>query len=245
MKLLVLGGTREANTLASTLIREGHDPTTSLAGRTKEPIPPKGRFRVGGFGGAEGLAAFLTETQFDALIDATHPFATTISQNASIAARSTGTPFVCLWRKPWKRHNDDDWRAVASVPEAATLLPAGSKTLVALGRQHVNPFFARTDCRLVLRSIEPIEAGSGLEHVETVLARPSSRAGHEANFMRDNGITHIVSRNSGGAGAYAKIEAARMLRLPIFMIDRPEPPEPHVNSIGEVIQWARTLPPRF
>ena len=242
MKLLILGGTREANALASLLIERGYDVMTSLAGRTREPRPPIGQFRVGGFGGVEGLAEHLMEEGFDALIDATHPFAQTITSNAIQAARLTNLPLMALWREPWARREGDDWRMVATIMEAAAALPSNSKPLIALGRQHVAPFLERTDLQLVLRSIEPISRIEGLPNVTAVRARPASESSEEARFMGDVGVTHVVSRNSGGAGAYAKIEAARMLGLPVIMIARAASPEAYVGTIDEMVQWVEGLP---
>ncbi|MGW6461504.1 precorrin-6A/cobalt-precorrin-6A reductase, partial [Streptomyces sp. NPDC055078] len=89
--ILILGGTAEARQLAAELTgRAGTAVTTSLAGRVAHPRLPPGGVRIGGFGGADGLAGWLREHAVDAVVDATHPFATTISAHAARAAAATG-----------------------------------------------------------------------------------------------------------------------------------------------------------
>ena len=241
MRLLLLGGTREAVELAECLEADGHAITLSLAGRTREPRAANVETRMGGFGGAEGLAAFLAHGAFDALIDATHPFAATISANASLACETVGVPRMALHRPAWERRKGDDWRSAPDVPAAAAALPGGGHALLALGRQHLAPFLAREDLRLTARMIEaPDEAVAA--RMEIVRGRPSTDPGEEAAFLARLGVTHVVSRNSGGAGAYAKIEAARTLGLPVVMIDRPPPPSPpRVGTVGEVMTWLGSL----
>ena len=243
MRLLLLGGTREAAALAAACVEAGHHPLTSLAGRTREPRPVMGEVRTGGFGGAEGLAAFLHEGGFDALVDATHPFAAAISANAARAAAEAGTPRVVLVRPAWAPERGDDWRHVPDLETAATALPRGAHALLALGRQHLAPFLARADVRFTARMIEASDMP--LPGIAIVRARPSADPDKEAGFLRARGITHLVSRNAGGPGAYAKIAAARMLGLPVVMVARPPaPPPPHAGSVGAVMAWlASSHPP--
>ncbi|WP_037661186.1 precorrin-6A/cobalt-precorrin-6A reductase, partial [Streptomyces aurantiacus] len=97
--VLVLGGTTEARRLAAALAaRPGVRVTTSLAGRVSRPAALDGDVRVGGFGGPDGLADWLREHRVTALVDATHPFAATISAHAARAANATGVPALALRR---------------------------------------------------------------------------------------------------------------------------------------------------
>lgn len=219
-KILILGGTREAAELARALTDEGCDVTTSLAGRTKEPAPLAGKVRVGGFGGGTGLAEHLQAEGYTKVIDATHPFATTISANAVSACKLAGIPLEVRTRKPWIRHPDDLWIEVASLGEAANALPANARVLLALGRQHIDAFLERADCHFVIRMVDPPVEPLGFGSYESLASRPSSKPEDEVHLLQQHGITHIVARNSGGEGAYAKIVAARMLQLPVIMIGR-------------------------
>lgn len=223
-RVLILGGTREALACAQERVQAGDDVLTSLAGRTREPVPPAGRVRTGGFGGAEGLADFLREHAIDVLIDATHPFAVTISRNAREASRRTGVPLTVIERTPWQEVKGDRWERVSAIEDAVARVPAGARVLLALGSQHIAPFAARTDVHFVVRMIDAPSDPMPFASSTLLLQRPSADWRDEADMLTMHEVDCIVCRNSGGAGAYAKIEAARRLSLPIIMIARPEPP---------------------
>ena len=220
--ILILGGTREAADLARDLVAAAPEARviTSLAGRTREPAPLAGEVRTGGFGGVEGLARYLTENNVTRLIDATHPFARRISANALEASRITGVPLDIRTRKPWERQAGDTWTEVATLDQARAAIPSGARVLLALGSQHIGVFASREDVHFVVRMIDPPGAPLGLPDYALVLGRPGDTAAVEAMLMIAHSITHIVCRNSGGQAAYAKIEAARDLRLPVIMVGR-------------------------
>ena len=219
-KILILGGTREAAALARELAGQGLDVTTSLAGRTKEPAPLEGKLRIGGFGGAEGLATYMKEEGFTRVIDATHPFAKTISANAAKACELAGLSLDIRTRAPWRKHPDDIWIDVASLEDAANALPSGARVLLALGRQYLDAFHDRRDCHFVIRMVDQPDQPLPFASYEILAAKPSIDPDEEATLFRHHGITHIVCRNSGGEGAYAKIVAARMIGLPVIMVVR-------------------------
>lgn len=220
--ILILGGTKEAAELAASLVRDHPDwrVVTSLAGRTKEPEPVAGEVRSGGFGGIDGLLAYLRAEGVTRLIDATHPFARRISQNANEAARRAGIPLERRDRPPWKRQPGDAWIEVASLEAARDAIPPGARVLLALGSQHIAPFADRTDVHFVVRMVDPPETPLALADHCLVVGHPGRTAVDETALLAEHAITHIVCRNSGGDGAYAKIEAARMLALPVIMIAR-------------------------
>src|ERR1700761_8077927 len=121
-QLLILGGTAEATALArATLTRFGDDisGTTSLAGRTERPGPIPGQVRIGGYGGAPGLAAYRAAPGIDRLTDATHPFAARISVEARQACEMAGVPRLTLLRPAWRRHPLDRWIGGADMTRAA------------------------------------------------------------------------------------------------------------------------------
>ncbi|MFZ2101089.1 MAG: cobalt-precorrin-6A reductase [Oricola sp.] len=220
--VLILGGTREAAELAAELVRDHPDwrVVTSLAGRTKEPKPLAGEVRIGGFGGAEGLAAWIVQERVTRLIDATHPFARQISANAKAAAALACVPLEIRTRQPWTRKPGDDWIEVASLEEACAAIPPKARVLLALGSQHIAPFASHTDVHFLVRMVDPPEAPLPLPSHELVLGLPRATPDDEIALLQAHAVTHIVCRNSGGDGAYAKIEAARALRLPVIMISR-------------------------
>jgi precorrin-6A/cobalt-precorrin-6A reductase len=219
-KILILGGTAEARLLAAKLIEEGHSVTTSLAGRTVDPVLPDGAVRIGGFGGAEGLASYLREEGFDRMIDATHPFARRISENAIKASAMSGIPLEQRLRPRWQKQPGDRWKAVRTLNAAADALPVGATVFLALGRQHLDAFAGRNDCRFVIRMVDPPETPLGFANHMLVLGKPASDPEREADLFTARGITHLVCRNSGGPAGYAKIIAARRLALPVIIIER-------------------------
>ncbi len=220
-KWLILGGTEQAAALAARLVNQGEvEVVTSLAGRTSDPAPLAGAVRIGGFGGIDGLVRYLRENDIAQVIDATHPFATRISRNAVAACGETGISLQVLDRPEWRRQPGDDWREVASLEAAATALPAGAKIFLALGRQYLQAFAARTDCHFVVRMIDPPATPLPFARFDLLLGRASADAGAEAALFERHHITHLVCRNSGGEAGYGKVLAARELGLPVVMLGR-------------------------
>ncbi|MCK5167788.1 MAG: precorrin-6A/cobalt-precorrin-6A reductase, partial [Rhodospirillaceae bacterium] len=124
-KILILGGTTESRQLASALDERFGDNAqiiSSLAGRTKNAAPIAGEVRVGGFGGEEGLASYLKSENINLVIDATHPFAEQISNNAAVAANKIGVPRVLLQRPSWQLPENCDALFVPDMAEAASIV---------------------------------------------------------------------------------------------------------------------------
>lgn len=224
--ILILGGTREAADLARDLVASRPEARviTSLAGRTREPAPVAGEVRTGGFGGTRGLARFLADNAVTRLIDATHPFARQISANAATAATIAGVALEVRSRQPWQRQPADDWIEVATLTEARDAIPPDARVLLALGSQHIDLFRTRDDVHFVVRMVDPPGAPLALPDHTLVLGRPGDTAAVETMLLVTHAITHIVCRNSGGTAAYAKIEAARQMRMPVILISRETEP---------------------
>ncbi len=239
--ILVLGGTTEARELAGALAaRHGTRVTTSLAGRVRRPGPVAGEVRVGGFGGAEGLAAWLREQRVDAVVDATHPFAATITANAARASTATGVPLVVLRRPGWQPGPGDRWHPVPSTEAAADLLPRlGHRVFLTTGRLGLAPFAHLTEQRFVVRSVEPPEPPMP-PHTEVLLARGPFPVPDETELLRHHHIDVLVTKNSGGTATTAKLTAARALSLPVIIINRPPLP-PGVTRTRDVGTTLRIL----
>ena len=222
--VLILGGTRDAVDLASLLDEAGFAVTTSLAGVTRSPVIPKGSVRSGGFGGSAGMAAYLKDTGFAALVDATHPFAAQISASGHEAAKLAGIPYVRLERPCWLPQAGDKWISVADVRSAIDALPANAKVFLTIGRKAVTQFMARPDLTGLARMIElppsPLEQGWTV-----MLARPPFAVEDEKALMELESVTHLVTKNAGGELTSSKLVAARELGLPVIMIERPTKPD--------------------
>jgi len=235
MRILILGGTEEARQLADALVGMGHEVTTSFAGTTADPILPKGEVRSGGFGGTRGLSNFLVSNGIQRLVDATHPYAVMMSTHAVEAANQTGVKLVRLHRPPWKEPQYAFWHHVQSPDEAAAGLPRGARVLLTVGHAKLEIYLARTDCSFVVRSIEPPEKALPV-NARSLLARPPFFVGGETELMQYEGITHLITKNSGGVQTEAKLKAAEQLRLAVVMIARPRLPEAHeAPTVGRAI----------
>jgi len=244
MRLLILGGTADASALAKVLANDARfKPTLSLAGRTVSPATPPIPFRIGGFGGADGLAAYLHNERIDALIDATHPFAARISANAVKAAEASGVPLASLARPAWVQRDGDRWISVPSPEAAAAALGETRRgVFLTVGRLELPAFAAAPQHRYVARVIDRPEGVPLPPDLAFIEARGPYDAEAELRLMHEGGFDVIVSKNSGGAATYGKIEAARALGLPVVMIERPEKPAGHgLGSPAEAMAWLETL----
>ncbi|MBH0237891.1 cobalt-precorrin-6A reductase [Methylobrevis albus] len=224
-RILLLGGTAEADAIARDLSgRPGIAALISLAGRTAEPRPQALPTRVGGFGGADGLAAFLAAERIDLLVDATHPFAARISANAAAAAAATGVPLFRLARPAWQAEPGDRWTVVGDNAAAVAALGAAPRRVfLTIGRLGLADFAAAPQHHYLVRSIDPPEGGVPLPDHRLLLARGPFDAGAEAALIAAERIDVLVTKNSGGPLTYGKIVAARRLGLPVVLVAPPPP----------------------
>jgi precorrin-6A/cobalt-precorrin-6A reductase len=239
-KILILGGTTEARILAERLSgRAGLDVTLSLAGRTVSPARQPVPVRSGGFGGAAGLAAYLSSERVDAMIDATHPYATVISANAAAAAGAGGVPFLVLQRPPWVAVAGDQWTDVSDVREAvATLGKPTRHVFVTLGRNELAPFVNAPQHHYLIRSVDPVDPPLPLPHVNYVTGRGPFAESDDRALMDAHRIDVVIAKNSGGAATYGKIAAARALGLAVIMLRRPAAPAaPSVTTVEAALAW--------
>ncbi len=241
MRLLILGGTTEGSALAHAMAGQaGIHAILSLAGRTENPKEPPIPFRIGGFGGADGLMAFLVEERIDAVIDATHPFAERISANAADAAARTGRPLAVFSRAPWREREGDDWRHVPDLDGAARALgkPA-RRVFLTSGRLGLSAFRQAPQHHYLVRSIDPPAPQDCPPDCEVILARGPFDGDGETALMRRYGIEVLVSKNSGGAAGAGKLDAARALNIPVVMVDRPQVKRVGTvfTGLGDVLAW--------
>jgi precorrin-6A/cobalt-precorrin-6A reductase len=240
MKLLVLGGTAEARALCGALAgRESFDVTLSLAGRTATPRDQGVPTRVGGFGGVDGLAAYLRDEKIDALIDATHPYADTISANAAQAAAQAGVKLLALRRPAWTMQPGDQWIEVGGIDDAVEALGAAPRRVfLALGRNDIDAFASAPQHTYLVRSVDPVDPPLSVPHAIYLTARgPFSEADDHALLERYR-IDVIVAKNSGGEASYGKIAAARALHLAVLMLKRPALSDARsVETVEEVLAW--------
>lgn len=230
-RILILGGTGEGFCLATRLhAAAGIDVVTSMAGRTPAPKVPCGGLRRGGFGGPKGLADYLGRERISAVIDATHPFASRMSQNAALAGNATGIPMIHIWRDGWVRQAEDDWCEVDTIEAAAEALPAhAGTTFLTTGKTQLHCFSARDDVAFLARTVAPVSAvgniGSLPVNLSFVFDKGPFDLESERKLLAEYDVRWIVSKNSGGDAAYAKILAARERCIPVIMVKRPDAPQ--------------------
>jgi precorrin-6A/cobalt-precorrin-6A reductase len=233
-KILILGGTAEARTLAERLApRHDLDVTLSLAGRTATPARQAVPVRIGGFGGPGGLADYLKREQIDVLIDATHPYASVISANAATAARMANICLIALQRPAWTPVAGDRWTDVSDVAAAVEALgKAPKRVFVTLGRNELAPLQSAPQHFYLIRSVDPVEPPLALPHAHYVTARGPFAEAAERALMAAHRINVVIAKNSGGTATYGKIAAARALGIAVIMLRRPPAADaPAVHSV--------------
>ena len=231
-RILILGGTGLARLAADALVEQGFDVTSSLAGVTHSPHLPKGKLINGGFGGVEGLEAYLKAEQFDLVVDATHAFAAQMSAHAFTACSQVSVKLLRLEAPVWQPQAGDDWREVATVEAAVASLPLWAKVVVTVGRKEVGQFFARADLSGIARMIERADEAAP-SNWQVLLERPPFSLEAEIDLLRSSQAEFLVSKNAGGQRP-AKLGAAAALALPVIMVRRPF--KPVVQTVENVYE---------
>ncbi len=240
MTIVILGGTAEARQLASVLVADGVDVISSLAGRVRRPNLPPGRVRIGGFGGVDGLAEYLQLQPAAALVDATHPFAATISENAVQAASRTGTPLIRLERPGWTDHpRASSWIWVRDAAAARAVADSARRPFLTTGRQSLTEFGPWADRDVLVRLVDP-PAKPLPERWTVIMSRGPYSYSDERQILSEYAIDVLLSKDSGGAHTVAKLDAAGDLGIPVVIIARPDhPPVRVLSTVAEVAAWCR------
>ena len=216
-RILLLGGVTEALAIARTL---GPQHVYSLAGVGRVPTDLTCEVRVGGYGGAEGLARYIRDEGIDLLLDATHPYAAQISQNAALAAAASNIPCWALRRPAWVAQPDDDWREVADWSELVEALATFQRPLFTLGREpleHLHEIPPEQFWTLRALDVYP-----GNVRCEVIGARGPFLIDDERKLFAQRRIDVLISKNSGSSATEPKLEVARERGVPVLILKRPE-----------------------
>lgn len=237
--LLILAGTTEATALARAVAERGMTGTVSFAGRVERPLRQPLPQRVGGFGGTAGLSQYLRDNHVTHVIDATHPFAVQMSRNAVEACMTARVPLIALTRPEWQAQAGDRWQRVPDIAGAVAALDRPrAHIMLAVGRMHLADFAPNPQHRYLLRLVDPPKDPLPFPDAQVIVDRGPFDEASDRALMAQHGIELVVSKNSGGTGAYAKIAAARALGLSVVMIDRLAPPlRTEVHEIDAVFDW--------
>ena len=239
MRVLLLGGISEARALASRL-HPDIDVISSLGGRVPDPALPVGEVRIGGFGGVDGMRRWLSEAGVDAVVDATHPYAATITAHAAVVCGELGLPHLVLARPAW---DPGDAVVVGSDAEAAETVAAErySRVFLTTGRSGTAAF-VDVDAWYLIRAVTAPDAETLPRRHQLVLSRGPYHYDDELALLREHDIGALVTKNSGGAMTRPKLDAAAALGIPVVMVDRPPLP-PNVATVATVDDaeaWVRS-----
>lgn len=239
VKVLLLAGTSEAADIAKHLVGDERiTAIASLAGATRAPKDLGLPMRIGGFGGAEEFTDYLKREDVDIVIDATHPFASRMTQRTARICGELGVKYLLVQRPGWTPEAGDKWFPVKDIAGVKALIPAGSTVFLATGRQTLAQFAGMRDCRILCRVIDPPQSEFPFKNGRFVVGRPPFSVQEEVDFFRSEGIDWIVVKNSGGERSKSKLIAARELGLPVAMIERSVLPECDVvRSAEEACEW--------
>ncbi len=240
MKVLLLGGTAEARALAARL-HPDVDVVSSLAGRVPDPALPVGEVRIGGFGGVDGMRQWLTDSNVDAVVDATHPYAATITAHAAEVCAELAVPHLVLARPAW-----DPGAAilVQSDADAAKALQHNGfkRVFLTTGRSGVAAFKA-VDAWFLIRAVTAPDLQMLPPRHELVLSRGPYRYEDERALLAEHRVDCLVTKNSGGDMTRPKLDAAAALGISVVMVDRPPLPPgvTTVSSVADAVCWVRSL----
>ena len=238
MKILLLAGTREAQDLSRALTARGHSVIASLAGATRAPRDLGCEMRVGGFGGEQGFRDWLAANPVDLVIDATHPFATQITERTARVCADKQIVNLQVRREAWTPSIEDNWTFIDRPEQASRFIVEGSRVFLATGRQTLDQFAGLSSSYLVCRQIDPPEGPFPFENGEFRVGRPPFSIEDEVQLFADLNIDWLVVKNAGGQMSRSKLDAARQMRLPVLMINRTDPPSgPIVTTVEAALEW--------
>ena len=239
MRVLLLGGTSEGRALAARLHPEV-DVVSSLAGRVPDPALPEGEVRIGGFGGVEGMRRWLVDSKVDAVVDATHPYAATITAHAAAVCDELGLPHLLLARPAWP---PGDALVVDSDAEAAKTVTTErySRVFLTTGRSGTAAF-ADVDAWFLIRAVTAPDPDTLPPRHQLVLSRGPYHYDDELALLRDQRIDALVTKNSGGQMTRPKLDAAAALGVAVVMVERPRLPDgvTTVSTVDDAAAWVRS-----
>lgn len=242
MTVLLLAGTGEAKRIAWALTDTGINVIASLAGATRSPEPLPVPTRTGGFGGDDGFRAFLKDQSISAVLDATHPFAEAITNRTARICEELNLPYAQVVRPTWEAETGDKWTAIKAPQDAAEHIPSNAVVFLATGRQTLSEYANLEGRRVLCRMIDPPTAPFPFEGGEFIIGRPPFSPRSEAELFRALGVTHLIVKNAGGEGGRAKLDAARALKIPVLMLNRPTMPNAtQLLNVQEAVAWVTSL----
>ncbi len=228
--------------MAGLLAKAGFDAVASLAGETRTPLSLPMPTRQGGFGGEASQERYFVNNGISVVIDATHPFAAQISTRTARIASRLNLPCLHLVRPPWKPVKDDLWTDITSGQDAADFIPEGATVFLATGRKTLAEFENLRGRRLICRQIDPPQKPFPFDNGEYLIGRPPFSVEDEVDLFKTLGVDWLVVKNAGGKLSSSKLDAARILRIPVLMIARPPMPKgDYAKDAKAAMNWLKGL----
>ncbi len=238
---LILAGTSDARELCSALANFKVPAIASLAGETRNPVKLDLPMRIGGFGGKNGLAQYLTDNQIKWVVDATHPFASQMTQTNADVCLNQDIPFIGLQRPAWEPASSDKWHFIDTISELAGMIPDKSTVFLGTGRKTLSEFTVLKNCKLLCRVIDAPVRDFPFPNGQYLVGRPPFSVEEEIDLFKQEKVDWLVVKNSGGSGGFAKLAAARGLGLPVAMIQRQTLPQMTVKSdVQQALDWIQS-----
>jgi len=242
MTVLLLAGTGDAKRIASGLADAGIKTIASLAGETRTPDTLVVPTRVGGFGGEAGFRAFLQKNGIKAVLDATHPFATQITDRTARICKELSLPHLLFVRSGWEPTDRDNWTFIDREEDAAGHILLNATVFLGTGRKTLSRFSNLEGRRVICRQIDPPTAPFPFEGGEFLIGRPPFPVEREKELFSALGIDWVIVKNAGGDASRTKLDAAAVLGIPVLMIKRPKLPLCRlVDTVDAAVAWARSL----
>lgn len=245
MKLLILGGTADARHLATAVHTANKDLELlySVAGLVRKPQVPA-RIVSGGFTQFGGIGAYCQAQKIDGVVNVTHPFSIDMGKRAKQACQALGIKYWRFLRPTWQQQEGDDWRLFDSREALFTALNGYQRTLLTIGQVSQSELSLLNQTpKLWLRTAVPssFELPSKVTWIKAI--GPFKEA-DELAILQQHSIQAIASKNSGGSATKAKLNAARALKVPVFMLQRPPidgPVEEDFDAlVHQLTAWAKT-----
>jgi precorrin-6A/cobalt-precorrin-6A reductase len=243
MTVLLLAGTGEARALAAALAVRNMPVIASLAGAVRQPAPQGVPTRIGGFGGEAGFVDYVQSNGIRALVDATHPFAAAITARTGRVCAGLGMPCLRLERPGWMAEPGDRWTWIGSEAEVMDHIGPGEVVFLSTGRQTLDLYAGLAHATLWCRQIDPATRAFPFPNGGFVIGRPPFSVAAEIDLFERLGINWLIAKDAGGTENRTKLEAARMLGLPVLMIRRPPPPPGLlcVRTVEDAVNWVLAL----
>ena len=176
----------------------------------------------------EAMKALFTGRRFDLVIDATHPFATAVSENIAWACAETGVEYLRLNRGDTAA--DGDAVIVDSIRGAADFLAEHpGNALLATGSKELAPYTAVPDWQdrfwpRVLPMASSLEAcaSAGFAPAHIIAMQGPFSVEMNVATLKSIHARWLVTKASGDSGGFAgKLEAARQAGARCVVIGRP------------------------